>query len=60
MIVLRILRWEISLHYPGRPNVITRVLKREEEAGESDRQVITKGEVGVRRFPAEREPEAKK
>lgn len=34
MIKFRVLRWEIILDYPGRPNIITRMLLRERSESE--------------------------
>lgn len=38
MIKLRILRWEISLDYPGGPNKITKVLTRGRQEGQSQKK----------------------
>ena len=48
MIELRILRWQISLHYPGGSSVITNPYKRKREAGKSAIELgVTEAEVGV-------------
>ena len=57
MIELRILRWQISLHYPGGSSVITDPYKRKREAGKSAIELgVTEAEVGVMCLLAGREP----
>ena len=48
MIELRILRWQISLHYPGGSSIITDPHMRKREAGKSEIELrVTEAEVGV-------------
>ena len=48
MIESRILRWQISVQYPGGSSVITDPYKRKREAGKSEiERGVTEAEVGV-------------